>query len=514
MPKEDTSIFTTFSGMFGSSRRTARAPPSGANPENLVGQTVNNEVDVLHIPDLPTFEGRLATRDSELLVSYLCAPYLRIPLVMRFFADKSRIQALGELQIQEIVDACLFEPGPWHKDKDRKLPETIPNATREHMHTPVGLLFNELQKSPANIIESLEELLAIVIELDVGRYDATSCPLILYVVRLMIRVEGYMLFLIRHKEWENSGEAATKAGGASWIRGLDISDDNYTMLKDTQARMREQLDDFVLPMIDGWLQRATKENQHEAMCILHAHLAYMCKNYDTEDFTQRTISIMLSSQIFLYLNYRYDIEVSPYDDVKDRTKADENVDESLLLPQTEIFDMFQRHRRKVLNWLNENEEARNEVMEAVVRVCTRMGTRDEAANIPEDLAAIAAQEDRKWVNLNRPGCNGRFVPIGDKNDTKVNTNSFEEWMRLTTTQAVETEINVQLGEFTLRRHTMGLLDEQITHFADFKEVFRKGVDGKMEAGAHIATAHGGGIQMQASEVRQRPPRVALVRSLL
>ena len=46
-----------------SKRRTTRAPPSGANPENLVGgQEVNNEVDVLHIEDLPTFGGRLCTR--------------------------------------------------------------------------------------------------------------------------------------------------------------------------------------------------------------------------------------------------------------------------------------------------------------------------------------------------------------------------------------------------------------------------------------------------------------------
>jgi hypothetical protein len=40
-------------------------------------------------------------------------------------------------------------------------------------------------------------------------------------------------------------------------------------------------------------------------------------------------------------------------------------------------------------------------------------------------------------------------------------------MRLTTTSAVDTEINVQLGEFTLKKHQMELLGNEIVTHPDY-----------------------------------------------
>lgn len=39
--------------------------------------------DVLHIRQLPTFDGRISARQCELLLQYLTVPYLRIPLVLQ-----------------------------------------------------------------------------------------------------------------------------------------------------------------------------------------------------------------------------------------------------------------------------------------------------------------------------------------------------------------------------------------------------------------------------------------------
>lgn len=46
------------------------------------------EDDVLHIRNLPSFDDALGQRDSELLISYLTVPYLRLPLVMSFFSTQ------------------------------------------------------------------------------------------------------------------------------------------------------------------------------------------------------------------------------------------------------------------------------------------------------------------------------------------------------------------------------------------------------------------------------------------
>jgi hypothetical protein len=68
----------------------------------LKDESINTEDDVLHIREVPTFGGRISPRHSELLLSYLTVPYLRIPLVLQFFADPTRISALASdaLQVQ------------------------------------------------------------------------------------------------------------------------------------------------------------------------------------------------------------------------------------------------------------------------------------------------------------------------------------------------------------------------------------------------------------------------------
>ena len=37
--------------------------------------------------ELPTFDGRLSASNAELLLSFLTVPYIRIPLVLNFFAS-------------------------------------------------------------------------------------------------------------------------------------------------------------------------------------------------------------------------------------------------------------------------------------------------------------------------------------------------------------------------------------------------------------------------------------------
>lgn len=45
------------------------------------------------------------------------------------------------------------------------------------------------------LLTSLDRMLDTALELDTGRYSPAQSPLILYVVRLVVRVEGFLLFL-------------------------------------------------------------------------------------------------------------------------------------------------------------------------------------------------------------------------------------------------------------------------------------------------------------------------------
>ncbi len=58
---------------------------------------------------MPNFGSRLTPSAVELLVSYLTAPYLRIPLILNFFATPEHIHALGIERLQIVIDGNYYK---------------------------------------------------------------------------------------------------------------------------------------------------------------------------------------------------------------------------------------------------------------------------------------------------------------------------------------------------------------------------------------------------------------------
>jgi hypothetical protein len=129
------------------------------------------------------------------------APYLRIPLILAFFSKPERINALGSEDLRNVLDCVMFEPGAWQAEASKPIPAVVPAADREHLATPVGLLFNELMFSSVGILKPIQDMLELVLDLDTGKYVHSTAVIILYVVRLVVRVEAYMLYLIEHHKW-------------------------------------------------------------------------------------------------------------------------------------------------------------------------------------------------------------------------------------------------------------------------------------------------------------------------
>jgi len=89
---------------------------------------------------------------------------------------------------RQVLDACLFEPGQWQAEFSKQVPSMVPAPTRAHLATPCGLLFNELCKSPTNIVASVEKMLELILEYDTGRFSDGVSYVILYVIRIVIQV--------------------------------------------------------------------------------------------------------------------------------------------------------------------------------------------------------------------------------------------------------------------------------------------------------------------------------------
>ena len=124
------------------------------------------------------------------------------------------------------------------------------------------------------------------------------------------------------------------------------------------------------------------------------------------------------------------------------------------IPQLELFALFTKHRGRILNWLQDHPDARNQIMEETVRIVTNNKRGDSMQ-----------YNTRMWKSVDAPHCIGRYVPdteaiaLQEKREG-VQADTFAEWLRLTTNLAVDTEVNIQLGEFAPKKHRVEPIDER------------------------------------------------------
>ena len=286
-------------------RKAPRCPPSGANPSHLCKNRIDTEDDVLHVQNkqLPLYDGHLRPDESELLLQILTAPFLRIPLVMHFFASKERVKALASARLQQVLDSCLFEMGPWLKPEDGlgksgdpmrtsiDLEDSskvmVPSQERLHTSTPLGLLFNELVHAPSTMVEAVESILRYALALDSGRYDVESqgCKVILYAIRLASRAESFLAFILEHDEWRAHSESSmlqantTIVGSSTHIRGLsDVSTVALEAIKNSQSRIHKQLHGTVFRTLERWYEDCAARKKVADGCVIRAHITYLFKD--------------------------------------------------------------------------------------------------------------------------------------------------------------------------------------------------------------------------------------------
>ena len=151
------------------SSRLSRYASNAAPGPYCAPAAVATEDDVLHVKQLPNFGYALGQHDAELLLSYLTVPYLRVPLVVSFFAADDRIHSLQAPKLQELLDACLFEPGH-HLPRAvaSEVPTEVPTPQPERLGTTSGLLINELRCSPDTTLNSVIALAEQASTLDTG----------------------------------------------------------------------------------------------------------------------------------------------------------------------------------------------------------------------------------------------------------------------------------------------------------------------------------------------------------
>lgn len=117
-------------------------------------------------------------------------------------------------------------------------------------------------------------------------------------------------------------------------------------------------------------------------------------------------------------------------------------------------------------------------MDAIVQLVEERGKKKNSGDV--DVVPDEVRKVRHWVSIEQAGMHfkGRFVPDSEYDPEAFTTSlseeakvNFEAWLRETTTLAVKTEINVQLGEFTIKKNVTRPLDPEMQDSTDFDAVF-------------------------------------------
>ena len=180
--------------------------------------------------------------------------YLRVPLVLSFFATEDRIHKLQSAKLRGILDSVLFEPGRYlHIDHGSSEPEMVPTQHKALLSTPYGLILNELLLSPDTIIQGVLSLMNGAISLDTGVVCdiadddfSVSVDIILYIVRLGARLDNYVTFAIQQAR---NGHPSMEVK----LRDVSLTPENLSVLDRGMEQMRSLMHGELDDLLDDYL---------------------------------------------------------------------------------------------------------------------------------------------------------------------------------------------------------------------------------------------------------------------
>ena len=469
--------------------------PSTATPSFYAPPpAIKTEDDAIYRANLPAFDAvgpgrkgalessqlsQLGQRDSELLISFLTVPYLRLPLVLNFFATDDRVHKLALPRLRDILDSVVFEPGRHlamsHSDVE---PAMVPTAHKELLASTYGALLNELLLSPKSVTRSVISIMDSALSLDTGSVcDSkssdfnTSVEVILYVTRLAARVHNYLHFAVVQILHKHDSPQLARIFD-------DAPPDTLSTLRDALEGVDRRLRGPFADLLDDYLTRLDEEttaapedeqlvNRNSRLASdLNAHklLCYRnCGAGGIDPLDQQSAKALVSS--FIYLTTRHTWN-------KGRREAGR-----LLVPEFELYELFSFQRRRLVEHMMDLQQAD---LDAAMEHALQTATSTTGAACDKLVDA-----SNQWGKLQGSRAAGRFVLVGSRANTagvasEATENAFvrRKPTQITTVPDVTddsglqgVEMDLQLGQMTLRSKHLAALDSEVANKPQVREVF-------------------------------------------
>jgi len=349
-----------------------------------------SEVDIVHSADLPEISRHLPPRDTEDLLRFLTVPYLRVGLVLGFFASEERAPALTSSKVQELISACVFEPGPY-SSLTQAIPEHIPIHESKKdalLGTPFGYLANELTYNPRHVCDSLMRILQFSLNLT----EASKTPLrtspFLFALRLCKRVETYIMCMLsldpddeeitkrisdlgKHVEMKREIPASLRRNDRQIVPKLFAGGNivGRQFMTEFVMAWRKVLNDRGGFILARWLDLA--RGDLGLLHFLHTHIAFLFPppfNKSHASLTEKLISSVYQSAFFRSTHS----QLTEKNNMKSNTsQLAQPLQHECLITEAEFLNSMQAFRPRALEWIRgQSKGVRDRVLDSILTICT------------------------------------------------------------------------------------------------------------------------------------------------
>jgi hypothetical protein len=334
-------------------------------------------------------------------------------------------------------------------------PREVPAVSRSHLATVYGLLWNEVHKSPEVFLDSVLRLLMLSLDLDVGTFHSQTVSIILYVIRLVSRIESFITYLL---DYERGGR------DQHHLRAIVFESTNveclHIGLQKIQIVLRGKLHD----MLETWCgelstdcERLVNDNDiivdenTRSACQVHAHILLLYRNLSPDEYNLDYATRLSSSFMFLTTRHTWNMNL-------------------LGIPEHEIYELLSMQRRNLIQWTrSQSQSVLNSLMESTIRVTAGTGGRKNTASMNMIL-----DSNNQWAYIEGQRSVGRFS-IASTRRVGSQTTSIYDSPVPTISNSVELgiEIDLQTVQLTLKSSHLKALDTKVARDVDVQTIFGK-----------------------------------------
>ena len=371
------------------------APPAAA----VDGLT---EEDVLFLDNIPTWSNAVSDEESERMLSFLTAPYIAAPLLLSFFSD-GRVGVLINTEIQALLESVLFEPLAFAPEHTGAAVVPVPADQRDScLGTGYGILMNEVVYTPDAVLTPLIKVCTDAADLCIGDYDSKFVPLLLFVVRMAVRIESFF----------NHAKATMEAE-------YRASSQTETLLQ----QLRKFLSQTAASLVTNWLRQAQAADDIKAATNTCTHLALIYGSVASGEFAHETAQAFMSAVSFV-VSWHSKEPGNETGDPKNKKKRKgrgrrreepdpaDDLPKLLAVPVHDVFKAMEHQRASIIKWSESVEDPlqRDAVLNKVVGAALQGEAPDEMSL--DEGPSLARQDSmamRGWRQVSEAPLDCQFT---------------------------------------------------------------------------------------------------------